>query len=243
MLEQYNNIHVFWFENGASNVTFLETKNELIAFDSSFYGSKFDEMTNIMEEKTSKKLKKVFITHFHPDHSFGCLTSKKNFEIIMNIKTFSNLNNLTSKYLEDVSEISGYNCTNIKNKLNLKNIEIFEDTFFKVIEDTIISGKNVGGHTNDSTIYMLKPLNYLISGDLVFSRVHTEFLNENIDLWIKILKRLQTMNINKISPGHGIPGDIKLIKNQIEYLNSYKKNRNLKNLYYDYVLSEIVQGR
>jgi len=243
MLEQYNNIYVFWFENGASNITFLETKNELIAFDSSFYGSKFDEMTNLIEEKTSKKLKKVFITHFHPDHSFGCLFSKKNFEIIMNMKTFSTLNNLTLEYLKDISELSGCDCTTLKNKLNLKNIEIFEDTFFKVIEDTVISGKNVGGHTNDSNIYILKPLNYLISGDLIFSKVHTEISNGSLDVWINTLITLQTISINKLSPGHGMPGDRGLIKKQIEYLNNYKKNRNLKKLYYDYVLPKLVQGR
>ncbi len=60
MFESYDNVYNFWFENGASSVTFLEYDDGLTAFDSSLYPRKFEDMVKIVEERTSKKLKKVF---------------------------------------------------------------------------------------------------------------------------------------------------------------------------------------
>ena len=66
MFERHDSVYNFWFENGASSVYFFEYSDGLIAFDSSLYPQKFEEMTSIVEQKTSKVLKKIFLPTFIP---------------------------------------------------------------------------------------------------------------------------------------------------------------------------------
>ncbi|MDN5342109.1 MULTISPECIES: MBL fold metallo-hydrolase [Oceanotoga] len=240
MLYQYNNLYFFWFENGASNITFLEYSKGLIAFDSSLYPKKFNEMTEIIEDKTGKKLKNIYLTHYHPDHSFGAIFNKKNLHITMSDLTFKYLTNFTENQLREISKLSDFNFSDININFENKNIELFTNTNYNIIDDIIVSSKIVGGHTTDSTIYMLKPMNVLISGDLIFSKVHSELYNSNIDLWVNTLESLKKINFKKIAPGHGKPGESDLIKLQLDYLFSDNDRRLKDDRFKNYLLNKII---
>jgi len=242
MLFKNSNIDVYWFENGASNVTIFETDDRLIAFDSSLYPKKFEEIVNISESKYNKPLTDVFITHYHPDHCFGVLNYTKKINIILSRKTLYSLLALKPEYIKNISKESNYYFSKPKDILDNFNIEIFEETIYKKYGNTVITGQNVGGHTEDSTIYFIKPYNYLVCGDLVFSEVHTEFIDYNIDSWIKILEIISKNKNNIIIPGHGIPGENDIINNQIFYLNSFKENKNMINLFPDYIIPEYIKS-
>ncbi|KUK83539.1 MULTISPECIES: MBL fold metallo-hydrolase [Petrotoga] len=240
MFESYDNVYNFWFVNGASSVTFLEYDDGLIAFDSSLYPRKFEDMVKIVEERTSKKLKKVFFTHFHPDHTFGAVFSKRKFDLYMNKKTLDFLNTLDATFLKESSKIADYNFNNFKEALREKDIVIFENSIFLLLRDQILSAENIGGHTLDSTIYILKPQGYLISGDLVFSKVHAEILNSNVDEWISRLNNLSSLDIETVFPGHGKPESKKVLKEQLTYLKRKKNGENLEKRYADYSLSDLA---
>lgn len=240
LLESYEGIHNFWFENGASSVTFLEYDDGLIAFDSSLYPKKFEEMSQIIEEKTSKKLKKVFLTHFHPDHTFGCLFSRINADIFINSKTLELTLNIDKEFLRESSQIADFNFNNLKEALNKKNIYVFERSIYSILHNQIIIGENLDGHTIDSTIFVIKPQNYIITGDLVFSNVHAEILNSNLDEWISKLQQMEKLEIEKVFPGHGKVGTKTLIKEQIKYLKDKKKGTPLEKKYSQYLLPELT---
>ncbi|HOO75496.1 MAG TPA: hypothetical protein PLS66_09390 [Tepiditoga sp.] len=76
----------------------------------------------------------------------------------------------------------------------------------------------------------------------MFSEVHTEFIDYNIDSWIKILEIISKNKNNIIIPGHGIPGENDIINNQIFYLNSFKENKNMINLFPDYIIPEYIKS-
>jgi glyoxylase-like metal-dependent hydrolase (beta-lactamase superfamily II) len=240
MFENYDNVYNFWFENGASSVTFLEYDDGLIAFDSSLYPRKFEDMIKIVEERTSKKLKKVFFTHFHPDHTFGAVFSKRKFDLYMNKKTLDFLNTLDTTFLKESSKVAEYNFNNFKEALKEKDIVIFENSIFLFLKDQILSAENIGGHTLDSTIYILKPQGYLISGDLVFSKVHAEILNSNVDEWISRLNSLSSLDIETVFPGHGKPGSKKLLREQLTYLKSKKSGEDMEKRHADYSLPDLA---
>lgn len=240
MFESYDNVYNFWFENGASSVTFLEYDDGLTAFDSSLYPRKFEDMVKIVEERTSKKLKKVFFTHFHPDHTFGAVFSKRKFDLYMNKKTLDFLNALDVTFLKESSKIADFNFNNFKEALREKDIIIFENSIFLLLRDQILSAENIGGHTLDSTIYILKPQGYLISGDLVFSKVHAEILNSNVDEWISRLNNLSSLDIETVFPGHGKPESKKVLKEQLTYLKRKKNGENLEKRYADYSLPDLA---
>lgn len=240
MFESYDSLYNFWFENGASSVTFLEYDDGLMAFDGSLYPRKFEDMVKIVEERTSKKLKKVFFTHFHPDHTFGAVFSKRKFDLYMNRKTFDFLNNLDTTFLKESSKVAEYNFNNFNEALKEKNIVIFENSIFLFLKDQILSAENIGGHTLDSTIYILKPQGYLISGDLVFSKVHAEILNSNVDEWISELNSLSLLNIKMVFPGHGKPESKKVLREQLTYLKRKKNREDVEKRYADYSLPELA---
>ena len=239
MLDKYENTYTFWFENASSNVVFIEYTDSLICFDSSLYPNKFIEMKKIMESKTGKKLDKVFLTHWHPDHSFGAIFSNANIEIVMNYSVYDIISNLNKSYLKDLSSNAGYNFSFIRNHLNDKKLDLFEKTNHFVFDNQIISANKIGIHTPDSTIYFVKPINLLISGDLLFSESHPEKMLSDESVWKKVLNELSiNFNINKITPGHGKPGGIDVLRNQIDYLNVEKNKR--KEKYKNYLLTELI---
>jgi glyoxylase-like metal-dependent hydrolase (beta-lactamase superfamily II) len=239
MLDKYENSSIFWFENSASNVLFLEYNDSLICFDSSLYPKKFNEMKDLMESKTGKKLDKVFLTHWHPDHSFGAIFSDANVEIVMNYSTYEIMSNLDKNYLKNISKIADFNFSFLNNHLNDKKLDLFEKTNHFVFDNQIISANKIGIHTPDSTIYYIKPINLLISGDLIFSKSHPEkMLSEEI-VWKNFLNELSiNFDIKKITPGHGKPGDINILNEQIDYLNVPKNQR--KGNFKDYLLNDLI---
>ncbi|MGM0640381.1 MAG: MBL fold metallo-hydrolase [Thermotogota bacterium] len=239
MLEKYENTYTFWFENASSNVVFIEYTDSLICFDSTLYPNKFVEMKKLMESKTGKKLDKVFLTHWHPDHSFGVIFSDVNVEVVLNYSLYDILSNLNKNYLKSLSSKAGYNFSFIKNHLNDKKLDLFEKTNHFVFDNQIISANKIGVHTPDSTVYFVKPINLLISGDLIFSDSHPEKMLSDEFVWKKVLNELSiNFNINKITPGHGKPGDIDILNNQIGYLGIDKEKR--KEKFKNYLLPELI---
>ncbi|AEX86294.1 hypothetical protein XO10_09455 [Marinitoga sp. 1135] len=222
MLEVINNkVLVFWFENMASNVTAVELNEEVILIDSSLYPEKLEKIIELVELRTKKKVKKVFLTHYHPDHSFGAIFYGK-LEIILSEKTMIKLFDYDNEILEKISKESEYDFSDLQKKLAKCKFNIFRNDTLNTSSKSVISGISLGGHTADSTIYKIYPDNILIAGDLIVSGTHSELDDGNIDNWIKILNEFKSQDINKIIPGHGKPGGKELIDFQLDYLNTFK---------------------
>jgi glyoxylase-like metal-dependent hydrolase (beta-lactamase superfamily II) len=240
MLTQFENVYTFWFENGASNICYFEYEDGLACFDSSLFPEKFEKTLKLMQEKTGKKLKKVFLTHYHPDHSFGAIFSDYKFDLIMNKLTLEKLYSIEKIFLRDLSKTTNFNFSNLHEVLSYKHIELFDSNSFTIFDKTIVSGSLTGGHSEDSSVYILKPLNYLISGDLIFSRVHSEYIDSNISHWNLWLINLKKLNFKKIIPGHGKPGENLLISEQLKYNLDFCAKKDLKKEFPNYSLSEII---
>ncbi|GAB6188467.1 MBL fold metallo-hydrolase [Marinitoga arctica] len=236
-----NKIIVFWFENFASNVTAVELSDEVILIDSSLYPEKLKKIIEIVKLRTKKPVKKVFLTHHHPDHSFGAIFYGE-LEIILSEKTLVKLFEYNEEILKKISEESGFKFTNIQNRLSKCNFNVFRNDNLNTSSKTIISAISLGGHTEDSSIYKIYPENILVAGDIIVSGIHSELNEANIDNWIKILEELKKQGIQKIIPGHGRPGNFGLIENQLNYLNTFKKYGKEKTLkrYNNYKYPELL---
>ncbi|KAF2955880.1 MBL fold metallo-hydrolase [Marinitoga sp. 38H-ov] len=234
-------ILVFWFENFASNITAIELNEEVVLIDSSLYPEKLKKIIELVQIRTKKPVKKIFLTHHHPDHSFGAIFHG-GLEIILSEKTLIKLFEYEKNVLNKISKESEYDFSELQGKLSKCKFNVFRNDNMNTSSKTIISGINLGGHTEDSTIYKIYPENILISGDLIVSGVHSEINEANIDNWIKILSELENQNIKKIIPGHGKPGGIELIKNQLEYLKIFKENGNeeIIKIYKNYKYPELL---
>ncbi|MBM7558918.1 MBL fold metallo-hydrolase [Marinitoga litoralis] len=242
MLEVIDNrILVFWFENFASNITAIELNEEVVLIDSSLYPEKLKKIIELVQIRTKKPVEKIFLTHHHPDHSFGAIFHGE-LEIVLSEKTLMKLFEYDKDILNKISKESEYDFSDLQRKLSKCKFNVFRKDNMSTSSKMIISGINLGGHTEDSTIYKVYPENILISGDIIVSGVHSEISEANIDNWIKILEELKTQNIKKIIPGHGKPGNKELIKKQLDYLYLFKEkgNEELVKIYKNYKYPELL---
>ena len=76
-----------------------------------------------------------------------------------------------------------------------------------------------GGHT-DSDAFMLIPDEEIVfMGDLVTVRAHPAIMSGDVDEWIRILDRVQTLDIKTVVPGHGCVGTMNDVLATKQYLS------------------------
>jgi len=141
-------------------------------------------------------IKKVFITHGHPEHAIGVLEIfrypsvkvEKNIEVIMNDAGPEGLKSLITEYGCTVKEV-GHG-----DKINLSGFEL------EVI--------HTPGHTMDSLCLYHRPSKSIFTGDTVLPYAVPSpdpGAGGRIDYYILSIRMLRQMEIENLLPGHGMP--------------------------------------
>jgi cyclase len=60
-----------------------------------------------------------------------------------------------------------------------------------------------GGHTDSDAVLVLRERGVLVTGDLLFARIHPWMGDGHPEQWIEILGRLEGLGAEKVVPGHG----------------------------------------
>lgn len=101
-----------------------------------------------------------------------------------------------------------------------------EETTVQVGDETAVIRNMGGGHTQNDTIVYLKKRGLLVTGDLVFVKLHPALVERsgtNIAAWIGILDDLYArFNAKTLVPGHGPVSDRKAILDMKEYFTSIR---------------------
>jgi cyclase len=74
------------------------------------------------------------------------------------------------------------------------------------------------GHTRGDTLVYLPQEKVLFAGDIVFRYVAPGPFNAHVTGWIRVLDRVQDLEIETVVPGHGPLGDRKALSEMREYL-------------------------
>lgn len=173
---------------------------------------------------SDKPIKYVINTHYHLDHTFGNSEFQKLGAIII-----SHANDKTKAL--------------IHNETTLKNAQNFGLTD-KDMEGTVICQPMVTftdkmeidlgnqrvqliyphvSHTDGSILVYLPDKKLLFAGDILFTNFHPFLADGHLRSWLKVLTMIQTMDVERIIPGHGPISSKKDVQDMKEYIVAFHR--------------------
>ena len=205
---------VFVIGTGTSaNSVLVCGKKFCVLFDSTLFPEKARKIKEFTTEILGKDIAVVFNTHYHPDHTFGN-------EVFDRIISHS----LTRKALEEMDE-------EYIRKIGVEVSLKFPDETFSEREnyrfgDIVVEAVHLGGHTPDSSIFVLKNEKIVICGDLLTTGIHAEIVTDS-DLfeWIEALSEIEKIRADYFVPGHGKVGTIEDVRNMKDYISKVLRFR------------------
>jgi len=185
---------------------FVKTENGIVAFDPLSNEAAEQYVKAIREAVPGAKLSKIIYTHWHTDHSTGAKVLRREFgrniPILAHKNTYTRLKELTDS---DVP---------------LPTKTVTNDGL--VLNDSAnpIELKYLGYAHTDTMLIAYLPKQKLVFGvDFVNhdSMGWRDLPGVDIDELISMQKRLMKLDFEKITFGHGRPGDRKVVMRQINY--------------------------
>ena len=203
------------------NSYIIETSNCLIILDLPLLDS---VAKNIREyaDQLQKPIKKVFITHAHPDHWFG-LYRFKDFESFSTPKTIDEIKNLGSQYLDFKRSSLGGDDADLPPEVIVPNNSV--ETFDETIDGVRFSWKLISNVEFLEGLYLIFDQHkILMAGDLVYNGVH-HYVGQRDDSgslcvtnWIDFLSSLEASSFDYVYAGHGPNAGFELIGSSVDYL-------------------------
>jgi len=169
------------FTGGGTN-TYLVGKNDLTLIDP---GPNISEHLDEIIKVEDGRIKRIFVTHTHTDHSPGALPLSK----ILNVPMYGRLVDGESSW-EDETFVPDI-------VLNDKDIIETEEYTIEVI--------HTPGHASNHLCFLIKDTKCLITGDHIMdgSTVVIGPPDGNMTSYIDSLEKLQDYDIDYFAPGHG----------------------------------------
>jgi cyclase len=166
---------------GKGNIGAIELPNYTVVVDSTISTKTANSFRKSLESKTKSPVRKLILTHYHSDHVLG-------------IPAFKDCDIITSEAYEKLRRTAEHS-PNITFDKSL----VLKDGEFSV------EIAHAGGHTTDSSYIYFPQKKTLFSGDLIFAKTffYAGDRTFNPDSWTKALKKIMTMEIETIVPGHG----------------------------------------
>ncbi len=196
-------------------------EKEAVLIDSQWKPSDAKEVAKMIAD-SGRELTHILITHGHPDHYWGLGTI---------LETFPKAKVLARNGIR--SEIANQFAAKWIHWQPLMGDDI---PLTPVVPDVLegdklmLEGKEIRiidlppHEVENSVVYYVPSEQALITGDLIFSKMHAYFADLNNPLgWIEVLQLMKTIGpVKTIYPGHGPVGDASLIDESIHYMEVYQ---------------------
>lgn len=166
---------------GKGNIGAIELNNYTIVVDSTISTKNAKAFRKSLESQVKSPLRKLVLTHYHSDHTLG-------------IPVFKDCEIIASEPYKRLKRSAKYQPT-----LTFEKSLVLEDG------DLTVEIVLAGGHTMDSSYIYVPCEKTLFSGDLVFAKTFFYAGDQtfNPEKWLEVLKKLLSMEIDVVVPGHG----------------------------------------
>ena len=224
-------VSAFTADNIANATHIIESKNSLVLIDGQFlahYAQEFRRYADGIAKATGKKIERLYLSHFHPDHWFGLGTAFTNIPLYALPETIGTIKEHGAQSREDHLKKLGEQAPPEeiiipKNEVNPKHPNIIDPRrVAKEDQETIDGVRYVFSKITDTEIDFLltiglPDLGVYIAQDLLYSGTHL-YLTANMKHWIEILGELLKLDYELFLPGHGFPADKTEVAKNAEYL-------------------------
>lgn len=196
----------------------IELKNELIIIDGQFFAPYALELKKITDS-LNKPVSRFYISHDHPDHYIGFGDAFPNVKVFALAEVKASIEQNGQSVLEQRQAQFGLM---IAKKLNKPTViqEVGEETIGGV---KFIFEKSTDNESAVSLIVKLPELGVYIAQDIVYNKVHL-FIEGETKGWENALNKIiKEKKYKIILAGHGREGNVKLLKENLNYLSFANK--------------------
>jgi glyoxylase-like metal-dependent hydrolase (beta-lactamase superfamily II) len=158
--------------------------------------------------ETGKYLRRIYITHAHPDHYFGLGTIAEAFPEARVVALPSVARVINKQFfgkIEHWEKVIGV--INVPRKT--AKIESLTGNYFELEGERIEIIPEVMGDMKYNTVVWIPSIRTLVSGDVLFNQAHPftcELTSEERQQWIRDIERLEKLDAEVVIPGHQKPG-------------------------------------
>ena len=199
---------------GGSNHAWIVFKDYVVVVDANFPKEAGDVIAAI-KKTTDKPIKFVFDTHHHGDHAYGnAVWAKEGAKIISSKNTARLLLVNGPKQWEDAA----MGREDVKNS-SLKQVDDFFDEKLVIEDETQrVEFLHLGhAHTAGDAVAYLPKNKILCTGDACVNGAFNYMGHSNSASWIKVLERMQKLDVKIVCPGHGEVTGPELLATQKRY--------------------------
>ncbi len=210
-----------WFHEGDHarvhcNNTWIEFDDYVVVVDAN-YPAGAEIVLPKIRAITSKPVRYVVDTHFHPDHSFGNrIWSAAGAEIVAQEATLAELRRSgAERWATEAKTRPDVAATTLKlPTLIYRDALAFDDGHHRV--ELLFFG---AGHTHGDTLVWLPHEKILATGDLCANGAFNYFHDSTLSRWIEVLEKAKALGAKIVCPGHGPVGGPEIIADQQRYLS------------------------
>jgi glyoxylase-like metal-dependent hydrolase (beta-lactamase superfamily II) len=188
------------------NSVIIEGTHEVMLVDAQLTKTNAERVLQEIRE-TKKPLSIIYITHEHADHFLGLEVFKEAYpgvRIIANSAVVDRINEVYPEKIDKWKRILGPGATS-----HAVAIEKFDDNFIEFESSRIEILKNIRGDTDENTMLWIPGQRILITGDVLFNKMHVytaETDSEARGKWLNSLNKIRELEPSVVIPGHSEVG-------------------------------------
>lgn len=226
-------ISAFTANNIANATHIIESENTLVLIDGQFlahYARRFRRYADGLAKTTGKKIERLYLSHFHPDHWFGIGTAFADIPVYALPETIGDIKKHGATSRKDHLKKLGDQAPPAQivipqNKVDPKHANTIDPHSATEADQQTIDGvRYVFSKITNTEIDFLLNIGLpdhgvYIAQDLLYSGTHL-YLTADMKHWIEILGKLLKSDYELFMPGHGFPADRIEVARNAEYLSA-----------------------
>lgn len=214
-------VFAFLGMQGNANAGFILTHEGIVVVDSQMNEPLAKEMLNQIRKQSHQPILYVINTHYHGDHTFANHVFSPTKGIISHENTLKFLQTHGKEHLQQFARFFGEEMAQgIMVTLPTKTVQ---DQMTLTFQDRRIEILHLGkGHTDSDLVVYLPDEKILFAGDLVYAGRLPWLGDGHTKEWLKTLEKLKTLAFETVVPGHGKPGNRKVVDRFEAYLTGLR---------------------